>query len=134
MPKYEWNDSFLLGIKELDEHHEYLVELMNRSHDLYENTAPYARLESILDELFEYTTYHFAAEENWLRSHSYLKLDEHIAEHDGFRKRIAAFKDEFYAGKASPKVQLFTYLADWLVNHIRVTDYEYARCLLGERR
>ena len=132
MPRYEWSDRFLLGIRHLDEHHEHLVELMNRSYDLFANNSPSAKLETILDELFAYAFYHFAAEEDWLREHTYIQLDDHIAEHARFRQRIVAFQKEFHAGKAAPKVQLFTFLADWLVNHIRVTDYEYARCLVRQ--
>ena len=133
MIRYEWNDKSLLGIKKLDEHHEHLVDLLNRSYELYENAAPCAKLEVILDELFEYAFYHFAAEEQWLKDHTYIKLDDHIAEHDHFRQKIASFQNEFLAGKTPPKVQLFTFLGDWLVNHIRVTDVEYARCLSDKK-
>jgi hemerythrin-like metal-binding protein len=133
MNRYEWSDEFLLGIKIVDEHHEYLVDLLKRSWDLYEHGAPYAKLADILDELFEYTRYHFAAEEDWLREHTYVKLDDHLAEHEQFRQKIAAFQQEFLAGKALPQIQLFTFLGDWLVNHILVTDREYVRCLTDKK-
>ncbi len=129
MPRYEWSDTFLLGVKALDEHHEHLFDLMNKSYDLFENRAPTAKIEMILDELFDYAHYHFAAEEIWLREHSYLKLDEHIDEHDRFRRRVTDFQKEFHEGKASPKIELFSFISDWLIDHIRVTDFEYARCL-----
>lgn len=127
MPKLEWSDKYLLGVKKFDEDHEHLFDLMNKSYDLIENTAPYARLEMILDELFEYAAYHFAAEEDWMREHSYPKLAEHVAEHDSYRKRVTAFQNDFHAGKTSPKIQVFEFLSDWLANHILETDFNYAR-------
>jgi len=129
MQKYEWSDKFLLGIMELDEHHEHLVDLMNKSYDLLEKKAPAAKVEMILDELFDYANYHFAAEENWLKEHSYINLNDHLVEHDSFRRKVLDFQNEFYGGKSSHKIQLFTFLSDWLFNHIRVTDFEYAHAL-----
>lgn len=127
MQKLEWSDKYLLGVKEFDEDHEHLFDLIIKSCDLIENTAPHARIEMILDELFEYAAYHFAAEEEWMNDHSYPKLSEHIAEHDIYRKKVAAFQNDFLAGKASPKLHLFSFLTEWLANHILETDFQYAR-------
>lgn len=133
MQKYEWSDMLLLGVKELDEHHEHLVDLMNKSYALIETGAPAATVEVILDELFAYANYHFAAEEDWLRENCYIQLDAHLAEHDSFRRKVLEIQKEFYGGKTTHKMQLFTFLSDWLFNHIRVTDFEYARCLIHEK-
>jgi hemerythrin len=104
---------------------------MNKSYELLEKSAPSAKIEMILDELFDYANYHFAAEENWLREHSYLNLNDHLVEHDDFRKKVQDFRNEFYGGKSAHRIQLFTFLSDWLFNHIRVTDFEYAQALLS---
>jgi hemerythrin len=127
MPKVVWSDKYLLGVKKFDADHEHLFELMNKSHELMEHTAPDARLEVILDELFDYATYHFDAEEIWMREHTYPKLPEHRAEHDNFRKRFAALENDFHAHKTTPKIRLFIFLLDWLANHILSTDVQYAR-------
>lgn len=126
MPKLEWNDKYLLGIRNFDSDHEHLFELMNKSYDLLNNDAPDAKLEMILDELFEYAAYHFNAEEEWMREHSYPSLDEHIAEHDGYRKRFSILQNELQTRKAAPKLKLFLFLLDWLANHILSTDFQYA--------
>ena len=128
MPVFmEWSDKFLLGVKELDEHHEHLVSLMNQSWDLFKNEAPKAKLEVILDELFEYTAYHFAAEEKWMAEHSYPKLAEHIEEHDRFRQKIIEFQHTFHDGKATIKTDLYAYLAKWLCTHIQEKDPDYVK-------
>jgi hemerythrin len=133
MAKVEWSDKYLLGVKKFDSDHEHLFDLMNKSHDLMENTAPDARLEVILDELFDYAAYHFNAEEVWMHEHIYPNLDEHIAEHDNFRKRFAALQNDFQAFKTTPKIKLYMFLLDWLTNHILTTDFQYARFVAETR-
>jgi hemerythrin len=131
MSKLAWSDKYLLGVRKFDADHEHLFELMNKSHELMENSAPDARLETILDELFDYATYHFNAEEAWMREHSYPGLVEHSAEHDSYRKRFAALENDFHAHKTTPKIRLFIFLLDWLANHILSTDVQYARFVSG---
>jgi hemerythrin len=36
MSKLEWNINFMLGIQEIDEHHEHLFELLNFGYDKFE--------------------------------------------------------------------------------------------------
>lgn len=127
MAKLEWSDSYLLGLKQFDADHEHLFDLINQSHELMENAAPEARLLTILDELFDYASYHFDAEEAWMRERSYPKLAEHIAEHDGYRKRFATLQNDLLSSKATPKIRLLLFLIDWLANHILSTDFQYAR-------
>ncbi|MBT0665891.1 hemerythrin family protein [Geobacter pelophilus] len=133
MPVFmEWSDKYLLGVKEFDEHHEHLVELMNKSYDLFKNQAPQARLEMILDELFEYTAYHFAAEEKWMAEHSYPKLAEHKEEHALFRQKIIEFQHAFHDGQPTIKVDLYAYLAKWLIAHIQEKDPDYGSFNAGK--
>jgi hemerythrin len=63
VPLFTWNDSYLLGVKEFDEHHQHLVDLLNMSFDAFENNTHPTKLEPIIEELIDYATYHFAAEE-----------------------------------------------------------------------
>lgn len=127
MAKLEWSDKYLLGIKQFDTDHEHLFDLMNKSHDIMEHSAPDARLEEVLDELFDYATYHFDAEEEWMREHACPHLAEHIEEHASYRRRLAALHNDLLAHKTTPKIRLLLFLVDWLANHILSTDFKYAR-------
>jgi hemerythrin len=127
MAIFEWNKEYLLGVKEFDEHHEHLVGLLNKSFDEFEKNAPPEKLETIIDELIDYATYHFAAEEYWMAEYSYPKLAEHKDEHDKFSAKVVAFKKDLMAGKATLNVELFSFLADWLTTHILESDSDYGR-------
>ncbi len=67
MPIIEWNEQFVLGVPEFDEHHQHLVMLLNKTYDDFINGASKETLSLILDELIDYATYHFAAEEHWMK-------------------------------------------------------------------
>lgn len=127
MPIFEWSDNYVLGIKEFDEHHRHLVGLLNKSFDEFEKNAPPARLEAIIDELIDYATYHFSAEEYWMSANSYPGLAEHKNEHDSFSLKVVAFQRDLLAGKLSLNEELFSFLADWLTTHILETDALYGR-------
>ena len=133
MPIVEWSSNFLLGVPEFDAHHEHLVGLINTAYDDFVSSAPVAGLESIIGELFDYAGYHFAAEEHMMIARSYPKLAEHKAEHDSFFRNVAAFQKDFLTGRATLSTEIFSFLVEWLTNHILVSDADYGRFLAENR-
>jgi hemerythrin len=131
MPFMEWDDTFELGIQEFDEHHKYLVGLLNTIFDGFTCEADYEELEAVLDELVAYATYHFAAEEHWMQVHAYPGLPQHSSEHERFRTKIAEFQREFRTKKADLSLDALQFLNNWLSDHIIKTDGEYGRFARG---
>jgi len=121
-----WNDSFLLGIQEFDDHHRHLVGLINSTYDEYSLHPDGGNLEEIIKDLVDYAAYHFTAEERWLNEISYPEIVAHQAEHRRFAEQVAGFQKDFLAGQAT-SAALFFFLVEWLTNHIQETDAEYAR-------
>ncbi len=127
MPFIQWDQSFVLGVQQFDEHHQHLVGLINKTYDDFICGAPDETLEVVLTELSDYAGYHFAAEENWMREHSYPHLAEHKIEHGKFAKSVLEFQAAFHDGKASISLEVLTFLKRWLKNHIFESDAAYAR-------
>lgn len=125
MPFVEWNDSFSLGVPQFDEHHQHLVGLINRLYDDFITGSPAESLGIILDELIDYATYHFAAEEYWMKENSYPKLAEHGAEHDRFSARVTEMQKDYHAGKVNLSIEVLTFLKNWLKKHILQSDADY---------
>ena len=126
MPFVIWDDRFVLGVPQFDEDHQVLVGLLNRAYDDFTTDAPYESIVSILNELVDYATYHFGAEESWMEKQSYPKLVEHSAEHDRFSRWVGALL------KSNPSnrtllLEIMTYLNNWLNTHILKSDAEYVR-------
>jgi hemerythrin len=132
MPIIVWDDSFTLGVQQFDEHHQHLVGLLNRAYDDFTAGAGPESVDSLLDELVDYATYHFAAEEHWMCEHSYPKLEEHRAEHDRFSARVVEMLKSDRIDRSSLLLEVLTFLNNWLVNHILQVDTEYAQHVVSE--
>jgi len=124
MPILEWNDSLLLGIDQFDEHHRHLVSLVNSANDTLE-AGDHDAVFKLLNELIDYATYHFAAEEFWMREYDYARLEAHEKEHEEFCVYVIEREVQFEAGNLSVLPELMEFLSTWLVEHIQISDGDY---------
>lgn len=125
MPIVEWNNLFLMGMKQFDDDHKHLVNLLNKTYDAFIRNEPKINLVLVVDELVDYAANHFADEEHWMRATAYPALDMHVFQHDIFTKRIVAFQKSYHKGASSLSLELLTFLKEWLADHILVSDKEF---------
>ena len=131
MSLIEWDKKFELGIQQIDEHHKHLVSLLNKTYEFVTCDAGNHTLEAVLVELIDYASYHFAAEERWMKAHDYPKLPQHEAEHERFTKRVEQIQKDFFSGKTELTLDVLVFLKNWLSFHILSTDAEYGRFAAG---
>ncbi|MBJ6752292.1 bacteriohemerythrin [Geomonas anaerohicana] len=122
MPIVTWDGSLAVGHEMIDQHHEHLVELLNKTYDEFCEKKSKQSLESVLDELIDYATYHFAQEEVLMEKVAFPATEEHLAEHAFFIRRIGEIQKEFLAGTNAISLEIITFLKDWLVQHISQKD------------
>jgi len=127
MPIVEWNDRFVLGVQQFDEHHQHLVGLLNSAYDDFTADASAESVDAILDELVDYATYHFAVEEHWMREQSYPDVAEHAEEHERFVGRLTQMMKDLRQNKNLLMLEVITFLHNWLIEHILKVDAEYGR-------
>jgi hemerythrin len=127
MNKIEWNHSFLLGFHEVDAHHRHLVELLTRTHD--EFIASTQNLGPILDELVDYTQYHFKSEELWMLDGLYPEIAGHKKEHATFLHKALQLQKYHHSKSRYISLELIEFLEVWIANHILITDAKFARYL-----
>jgi hemerythrin len=125
MSIFVWDKSFELGIEPFDEHHRYLVGLLNKTYDNFIAETGNEHLESVLDELIDYATYHFTAEERWMKEQRYPDLQQHKEIHDGFNLRVVEIQKDYHGRKARLSLEVLIFLKEWLSDHILKTDAEY---------
>lgn len=133
MPILEWNDTFLLGIKDFDSHHEHLIGLLNKTYDEFVVGAPVDRLENVIYELIDYATYHFAAEEDWMEKNSCPNIEDHKKQHDCFTENVLCLQNDFIAGKSYLNAELLSFLTEWISTHILKTDAEYSNFISSSK-
>lgn len=126
---FPWSENFNTGLPQVDEQHRRLVQLVNvlGSHVAFGSEAP--KLISLLDELTEYTHYHFRTEEDiW---HRYFTGDpaeiEHHRAHETFIEALTGFKNKANAIPLESLLEdILTFLTRWLAFHILEDDKRMA--------
>lgn len=125
--KIEWDDSYLLGITEIDNQHKKLVEIAN---ELYETASgsPEAyklNMSRVLKKLTDYTVYHFTNEEEFQRKYGYAGVDIHKNAHDNFIKEVN-FQIKQLSDNREDGMRFYSYMVNWILNHIAKADRVWA--------
>lgn len=120
----EWNINFVLGIKDIDQHHRHLVDLLNKSHAELKMGATVEKMQLVIDELVNYADYHFSCEERLMTATSYPEFAEHKKEHDMFALVANDFKAGLSENKILP-VEILSFLSNWITHHILQTDVKF---------
>ena len=117
------------GIDTVDEQHQRLLEIFNRIALAQTGDISHKTVLACLDELVEYTRYHFREEERLIR---HWRVDSrhrtmHLQAHESFRGFLRQAR--VFAGEHAPEVtvELLAFLAQWLLHHIMGMDRRMAR-------
>ncbi len=129
MSLINWDDSYSVHIKKIDEQHKGLVKLVNELHDAMSQGAANDVLNKVLNSLVDYTIIHFNTEEELLKTYNYPDHQTHKAEHDKLTEQVKDFQVKFQEGKSTITYELMDFLSDWLINHILDSDKKYVSYL-----
>lgn len=123
-----WNDSYALGIAQIDEHHWHLIAMLN---DAFGRLGVRDRIgtEKAIEELVDYAANHFSAEERLMSEHNYPHANLHRQQHAYFIKQISIYRRELTAGRKTLSLDLIVFLKDWLLDHISKSDRAYAEVI-----
>ncbi|MEG1255484.1 hemerythrin family protein [Clostridium sp.] len=122
----KWKDEYNIGVDKIDEQHKKLFEITNRAYALLENEFcidKYDKIVEILEELKDYTIYHFKSEEEYMLSISYRKFLSQKVEHDEFIKKINDI-DLNIIDENQDKyiISALEFIVNWITDHILTKD------------
>lgn len=120
-----WNDSYSVGVVEMDNQHKQLVNLLNDLYSAMQSQKSSEIIGKVLNKLISYTEKHFSDEEEFMKKYSYPGIGNQIKEHTAFTDKVKKFKGDYDTGKTSISVSITSFLKDWLVNHISISDKKY---------
>ncbi len=127
-----WDESLSVNIPHIDDQHKYLINLLNRLHNAAQTDDTSEVVETLLG-MRSYAIVHFADEEEILREHGYPDLDSHIKKHRLFIKKTEGYLKELEVSPLAVVSDLLRYLNNWLINHIRHEDGDYANLFSREQ-
>jgi len=128
MPLLQWTNDYSVGVGSMDRHHQKLFDILNKLHDAMSEGKATEVITGTLQELLNYTEYHFAEEEKLLEQISYVGLAEQKNAHQRFIQDVEKYKAQAESGMAAfLSSGISTLLTDWLKKHIGMTDKKYEK-------
>jgi len=120
----EWTKKMSVHIKELDEQHKHLLNLINEA-NVYLEQGKKGDLKKVLNSLVEYTRVHFSTEESYFKKWDYPFADEHMRAHAKLILSVLDYKDRFDKGE-DIVFDLLVFLKGWWEVHIKIQDHKYS--------
>jgi hemerythrin len=129
MDRVEWNPEWHTGVKEIDNDHKKLIEVVNIVLEKCGNNADKRQLRSATNKLMKYVGSHFEMEEKILEKRNYPHLDKHKETHLRLMYDILAVKNRLlmdnYNQNSAEQLRNFLF-GPWLIGHLQGDDLEYA--------
>lgn len=122
----KWKDSYSVGIESIDEDHRKLFNLINQLQTAIHYQTGENFEKQALDDLVDYTRYHFQREEGLMAEHGYPDLVAHKGEHEKMIAKVEQFLIAYQEQGHDALEGVADFLKDWLVHHINGTDKAYS--------
>lgn len=121
---YQFTEDCLTGIKEIDEEHRKLFQLINETVEILNVGDSQTIVMNLLMELKVYAEKHFAHEEAYMERIRDKELARQKMEHAQFKEKIASYSMTNMTEEAGKQVvqELLSYMAKWLYHHTLGSD------------
>lgn len=120
-----WNENYSVKVKQFDDQHKKLIEMVNELHDSMKVGKGKETLEKILKGLVQYTEQHFSSEERLMKLHGYTGYENHKKEHNQLVMQVLDIQKKYQEGTTMLTQSVMNFLRDWLQKHIQGDDKNY---------
>ncbi len=127
-----WDDSYSIGIAEIDQQHKEMFGTMMGLHRAMLAGQSGQRIEPALLEMMRGCESHFRTEEALMAFHRFPDLKNHKSEHALITAQLQVFLADHKAGKPGLIVDLLEYLEDWQGIHVLQHDMKYRDYLMQQ--
>jgi hemerythrin-like metal-binding protein len=127
MKRIAWHDDLDMGNKALDEQHRRLVELVNGVLEAG-NKGPLSQegVAKALRTLREFSVYHFAEEEKFMRAVGFSAVAGHAEAHERMSRKLKDLQDDIYRKQVVTAARLKEILRAWLFDDVLKWDQPLA--------
>lgn len=126
---FKWRDIYSTNIAEIDKQHKKLLEIGSQLSGLIrskDDADHYDEIVELLDELKNYTIYHFKEEEELMEKYGYEGLDAHKKTHQDFIDKINEVNSaDIDNNQKGITMEILVFIADWIEKHILKVDHMY---------
>lgn len=126
MAIFAWNESYSVSVRQLDDQHKKLFEIINALAEATNSGKGDIAVRDTVEQLAVYTRTHFLQEETLMRRSGYPGLITHQAQHHKLMADVEQYKRALEEGRSAGPVSLLNFVRQWLVHHIRESDKAYS--------
>lgn len=123
---FKWGKEYETGIDKFDQQHKKLVKIINDIYINFLNGESKEKIFPLLDELIEYTGYHFKAEEDAFDKFNYPEAQKHKALHKNLVDKVVKYVENIKSENKNIDFNFLSFLRDWLTEHIKIEDKKYS--------
>ncbi|WP_432402058.1 bacteriohemerythrin [Wukongibacter sp. M2B1] len=131
---FYWKEEYSVGIKTIDDQHKKLFEIGEKINTIlgsYSGQDSYDEIVDLIEELKDYTIYHFDYEEGLLVKYQYPEIDEQIEQHKKFINYLEELDlESIDEDQEKAMKQLIMFIAKWIFKHISNSDFKYSEFLI----
>lgn len=121
-----WREEYSIGVDEIDNQHKKLFKIAEDAYDLLKNELyidKYDRILALLQELKDYTIFHFKTEEGYMKTTGYKKYLSHKVLHDDFIDKINNMDlDKIDVNQDKYIIEILDFILNWISEHILGSD------------
>jgi hemerythrin len=125
---YAWKLEYSVGVKEIDNQHKKIFEILGRLHIAIKSKREHEFLAEIIQELVNYSVYHFETEEKYFDKFKYEFTEEHKKQHQSFKEEIREIMDTPNLNEEKVTKQLLEFVIKWIKGHVTGADRKYIKC------
>jgi hemerythrin-like metal-binding protein len=132
MNKMIWNTDMSVGLKQFDDEHREMMDLLNDIHSAISEKESDVVITGVFKKFIECGVTHFSHEEELMDEFGYPDAEAHKKEHDDLVSKVNNIYEQYENGKKAYSLELVLFLKDWMLLHLKVTDTKYTSFFIGK--
>ena len=120
-------ENYRIGLNIIDTQTRKWLEAINKLYGDFKRKSPAKTVLQSLDELIDYTGYHFGFEEKYLKDFSYPRYDDFKLTHDQFIGTLQANRSNYANGETISLIKIIIFIKSWMASYKSMLDEDFVR-------
>ncbi|OHW63252.1 bacteriohemerythrin [Andreesenia angusta] len=121
-----WKEEYGIGVDLIDEQHKHLFEIGNRAYSILKDKLcidKYDKVAEVLEDLRDYTKYHFKTEEDYMLDIGYSNYFAQKVAHKDFVDKLDSYDLNSIDELTNKEIEeILSFIFKWVLEHILKED------------